>query len=55
MMQKYGITKEEIKQILQQTKQESIMPFLSPQNPLYQPKRLERCKRLLKELQIEET
>jgi len=53
MIQKHGITKEEIKQILQQVKQETIEPFLNPQSPLYRPERLERYKRLLKELQIE--
>ncbi|OYT57295.1 MAG: hypothetical protein B6U76_01365 [Desulfurococcales archaeon ex4484_217_2] len=53
MCKKYGITLEDLRQILVEVKKESVEPFLDSSRTFYQPIRLVRFEKLCRELGIE--
>lgn len=50
MRDKYGFTEQELKEMLEKAKRESVDPFLKPKGLLYQPQRLDRYRELRKAL-----
>jgi len=53
MRRKYGITSQDLLQILAEVKIETVDPFLDPSKAtLYQPKRLSRFESLCRELRV---